>query len=279
MITTTFLQRLPSSQLLDSSNRQISEDGLQAIDHVRRGNRCIILSPHLDDAALSCGGLAAELAGITPVEVWTIFAGAPVFGPYSPLARWFHDISGGSSGARLASKRRREDIKACRVISAKPRHFKWFDAVYRRTSSGEPLYQNSRQVTWHPEDDIVVATIAAALLKNLRFDDVLLVPLGIGLHVDHLIVRAAAERLDRLDLTYYVDVPYIRTYPQELAAQTSGMTKQLYRISPRYTSAWIASVMAYETQIKMLEEAVGSLPSLITELSESGMLSLYKLND
>jgi hypothetical protein len=167
-------------------------------------------------------------------------------------------------------------VKACRAIGAKPRHFAWFDAAYRRTSSGDPLYQNSRQARWDPKEEALVDTIAASIQKNLLVGDTLLVPLGIGLHVDHLIVRSAAERLDRPDLNYYIDVPYIQTYPQELEVRASGMVKKPYRIAPQQTSAWIDSVMAYGTQIRMLEEAVGSLPTLIAGISESGILGLYQ---
>jgi LmbE family N-acetylglucosaminyl deacetylase len=49
--------------------------------------RWIYLSPHFDDAVLSCGGLIFEQArqGI-PIEIWTIFAGNPPPGPLSMFA-------------------------------------------------------------------------------------------------------------------------------------------------------------------------------------------------
>jgi LmbE family N-acetylglucosaminyl deacetylase len=236
----------------------------------------VILSPHLDDAALSCGGLVAALAKQRSVEIWTIFSGAPLFGPYSPLADWFHGISGGWSGARLAWRRRREDVKACHLIGATPRHFAWFDAVYRFGSTGEPLYHDTRQESWNSQEDALVTAIAGALRRKLSFEDLVIAPLGIGQHVDHLILRSAAQHLELPELAYYVDVPYIRKFPEELYTRTSGLEKHPYQISEEDKSAWIRSVMAYKTQIRMLEDAVGSLEALITDLRESGNLCLYQ---
>ena len=53
--------------------------------------RWIYISPHFDDAVLSCGGLIFEQArqGI-PVEIWTICAGDAPPGPLSQLAQDCH---------------------------------------------------------------------------------------------------------------------------------------------------------------------------------------------
>ena len=53
--------------------------------------RWIYLSPHFDDAVLSCGGLirAQSQEGLA-VEIWTIFAGDPPPGPLSEFALKIH---------------------------------------------------------------------------------------------------------------------------------------------------------------------------------------------
>jgi hypothetical protein len=50
--------------------------------------RWIYISPHLDDAALSAGGLIHEQtqAGL-PVEIWTLMSGFPLVDEVSPLAQ------------------------------------------------------------------------------------------------------------------------------------------------------------------------------------------------
>ena len=52
----------------------------------------IYFSPHLDDVALSCGGLAWEQSQSgSPVQVWTICAGDPPARPLSAFAEELHE--------------------------------------------------------------------------------------------------------------------------------------------------------------------------------------------
>ena len=51
----------------------------------------IYLSPHLDDAVLSCGGLIWEQVQLGErVEIWTIFAGDPPAEMLTPFAEELH---------------------------------------------------------------------------------------------------------------------------------------------------------------------------------------------
>ncbi|MBA4379671.1 MAG: PIG-L family deacetylase, partial [Anaerolinea sp.] len=53
--------------------------------------RWIYISPHLDDAVLSCGGLIWEQSHAgTQVEIWTVCTGDPPEGPLSPFAEVLH---------------------------------------------------------------------------------------------------------------------------------------------------------------------------------------------
>jgi LmbE family N-acetylglucosaminyl deacetylase len=244
------------------------------IDRIRSAGRRIILSPHLDDAVLSCGALAAEISSAR-TEIWTFFAGAPVLGSYSPLAKWFHQVSGGSKGAMLAWSRRREDERACRTLGAFPKHFKWYDAVYRRDTNRLPMYQACRQEGWAAADDSLVLEMAGVLRNRLLPSDVVLAPLAVGRHVDHLILRAAVEECGHDSVHYYADVPYLETYPEEIEQRAQGMHRLSYPVSARSVATWITAVMCYETQIAMLENAVGPLGDLINRLASSGKQYLY----
>jgi LmbE family N-acetylglucosaminyl deacetylase len=237
-------------------------------------DRCVILSPHLDDGILSCGGLVSEISSRTRVEIWTVFAGAPLFGPFSPLAEWFHSVSGGG-GAWLAWRRRREDKKACAAVGARPRHFGWHDAVYRRDKSGTHLYDSSIQSRWHDSDNDLMTSITQVLERELTPKDAVIAPLGVGKHVDHLIVRAAAEQTAHVPMFYYVDVPYIRTYPDELEQQSAGLSRIPYSLQSSAVERWTASVRCYSSQIPMLEDAVGPLDDVVSTLSSTSGLALY----
>src|SRR5215510_3669383 len=95
--------------------------------------RWIYLSPHLDDAALSAGGLIYEQtqAGI-PVEIWTFMCGDPQLTEHSPLTQRLHEIWGFADAAETVRERRKEDMRAAEILGAKVLHFDFLDCIYRR---------------------------------------------------------------------------------------------------------------------------------------------------
>jgi len=71
----------------------------------------------------------------------------------------------------------------------------------------------------------------------------------VGGHMDHRIVRAAAEQLGEA-LFYYADYPYAALHPQELAAAAASFSREYgLPISPAGLQAWQDSVDAYQSQI------------------------------
>ena len=92
----------------------------------------IFLSPHFDDAALSCGGLAWEQAQQGDrVEIWTVCSGSPPDLPLPPFARQLH-ARWGTGGPETVERRRLEDEEACRRLGALARYFDVPDCIYRR---------------------------------------------------------------------------------------------------------------------------------------------------
>ena len=84
-------------------------------------DRLLVVSPHLDDAALGASDLVASYPGTTVV---TVFAGAPPEYP-DPPTDW--DATGGfRAGDDVAAARRLEDRAAMEVLGARPR---WLDFV------------------------------------------------------------------------------------------------------------------------------------------------------
>lgn len=241
--------------------------------------RWVILSPHLDDAVLSCGGLIAALRNKVRVEIWTLFSSAPFRGPYSPVARWLHGVSGGSTGSRLVWRRRSEDRAAGRLLGARCRHFMWQDAVYRKASDGSFLYVETQVPDWHHDDDRLLREMIESLRTRVSEDDVLLVPLAIGGHVDHLIVRRACEELGHAPLFYYPDVPYVQSYSEELVSRTNTLRSVRYEIGEEELRDWISGVKCYATQVPMLEEAAGPLSDLIERRAAGRGLELYAASD
>ncbi len=216
--------------------------------------RWIYLSPHFDDAVLSCGGLIFEQSrqGVQ-AEIWTIFAGDAPAGPLSPLALRCHASWGIPDVHELVAARREEDQTAASIVGAEVARFSLPDCIYRRTADGEPMYPDEVFVPFHPSDHDLFVDIAAALAAELEPDDTLISPLAIGDHVDHRLARLAAERLKR-PLLFYADIPYVFRNPEMLEPATQGMVPGLLPISEEGLGAWVKGAAAYRTQMALLFE-------------------------
>ena len=187
--------------------------------------RWIYLSPHFDDAVLSCGGLIYEQTrqGLQ-AEIWTIFAGDAPAGLLSPLALRCHVDWGIPDVHELVAARRDEDQAAAAIVGAEIVHFSLPDCIYRRSADGQSLYPDEVFVPFHPFDQGLDGDIAVVMAAELEADDILVVPLAIGDHVDHRLARLAAERLHR-PLRYYADIPYVLRQPE--ATRDSGGVARL----------------------------------------------------
>lgn len=217
--------------------------------------RWIYLSPHLDDAALSAGGFLYEQtqAGI-PVEIWTIISGFPPPGELTPFAQFLHQMWDTGTPEETVKARREEDKEAARILGAKTLHFDITDCIYRRGLDGAALYPDI-YVQLHPSEVHLPGQIAGFITPLLQTGDRVICQLGVGDHVDHLLVRQAAERLNQ-PLWYVADLPYLFKQPVELAALVAGMQEARYSITEAGMRAWIEAVLAYKSQISSLFESV-----------------------
>ncbi len=213
--------------------------------------RWIYLSPHLDDAVLSCGGLIAQQrAHGLEVEVWTIFAAVPSPDRGGLLARYLHHRWGFENAQQAVEARRKEDQQALSILQAQARYFPFLDCIYRQDSEGQPLYENIFSPP-HPAEADLAERIAEALGEQLREDDVVVAPLAIGGHVDHVLVRQAAERLAR-PLWSYAEIPYLFNSPQEIEQKMHPLQSALFPISFWGKKAWLSACSAYRSQIAEL---------------------------
>ncbi len=210
--------------------------------------RIIYLSPHLDDAVLSAGGMiyTQSTAG-TPVEIWTLMAGIPHDSEPPPFAQVMHHIWGFRSALETVLARRTEDRRAAVELGARAVHFDFLDAIYRRGPDGEPLYTDV-MVPPLPVDVSLIQQVAQALSSRLEPDDQVICQLGIGSHADHILVRRAAETLRR-PLIYDADMPYVLDHPGELPSRIAGMRDTLEPISDVAFQRWISAIQCYASQI------------------------------
>ncbi len=227
----------------------------------------LYLSPHFDDIALSCGGLAwMQAQGGEQVAVWTICGGEPdPSQPYSAFAQLLH--ARWKSGPEAVKVRQAEDIASCQAMGASWRHFPLPDCIYRTGRGGQHLYP-SEELLWGPlseEEGPLVRSLAQVLREEVPSRAQVVCPLTLGDHVDHKLVRAAAEQSGRKPW-YYADYPYAGKPEgqQRLAALLEAGWEALpFAVSRGGLAAWQAAVSAHRSQISTfwptLEEMAHSM--------------------
>jgi len=212
----------------------------------------IYLSPHLDDAVLSCGGRIWQQAQAGDrVLVVAIFAGAPALDtPLSPFAQALHVRWGRIDGA--VARRQEEDLAALALLGAEAVHWPYTDCIYRRTSGGRFLYA-SEEALWgevHPAEKSLLTELAARLTAlPLGQNGTVYAPLGVGHHVDHQIVRRAVEATGYA-LTYYEDFPYAEDAQAVQVVLGEGQWQA--ESAPLSEEAWeakIAAIACYRSQL------------------------------
>ncbi|NUK09680.1 PIG-L family deacetylase [Streptomyces lunaelactis] len=202
----------------------MSADQLTAA--IRDGVPLLVLSPHLDDAVLSCGALLTHARSRVSMTVATVFTEAGPR-PYTLSARRSLRLAGVKDAEELYASRRAEDREVLEGMGIVWRHLGLPEGLFRRKPGRMP--DGSRRAhSVLPEaayvyptyrlhiasgrisrfDGAALAHIAAALDDLVPPEPrLLLAPLAVGGHVDHLLVRTAAELSNR-GFGYYSDFPY-----------------------------------------------------------------------
>lgn len=212
----------------------------------------LVLAPHLDDAALSCGAvLASAAADGEEVVVATVFAGDPDEVP--PAARSFH-ADCGLPDDEATARRRAEDLRACATLGVAARHLPLVDAIYRRVGDG-PLADDSADVlSARAADEPRVVEQAAEAIADLVSE---LRPArtwacaAVSPHVDHEIVRLAALRALGDGTELWEDHP-VAGEPRAGWATPDGWVRASERLEPWGWQRQLDAVARYPSQLRML---------------------------
>jgi LmbE family N-acetylglucosaminyl deacetylase len=231
----------------------------------------IYLSPHLDDAVYSCGSMIyQQVQDGQPVEIWTIFAGDPTQKPFSSFANDIHARWG--TGDNSIAARRQEDQNACAFLGAQPRYFDFLDVIYRTdpvTGQAEIVENADLFRNYHSADLILQHAISqqlVALLNKLN-DYKICIPLALGHHIDHTLVRKAAEALILpVPLRYYADFPYVL----EADVETEGRIEESYAIHPQSLKAWGEAIALYPSQISTFWQTENQMREALTFYWQKG---------
>ena len=208
--------------------------------------RALFLSPHLDDVAFSCGGLAACLADAGWHTVLaTVFTRSVV--PATGFALACQLDKGLPPEVDYMAIRRAEDKVAARWLGLS--EIRWLDlpeAPHRGYQAAPELFGPI-----HAEDGIGGELVACfeALAAEHR-PDLVLAPQGLGSHVDHHHVIAAALRVfPEGSLAFYRDTPYAIRQPD--AAPSPAVPRGTLSTVPigAVLDRKVAAAQAYASQI------------------------------
>jgi LmbE family N-acetylglucosaminyl deacetylase len=186
------------------------------------GSAVMFVSPHLDDAVLSCGALLTQLARTNSVTVLTVFSSARPPAKWAPSARNELRNHGAADAMTYFEDRRAEDIAALTEVGAKWIHLGFTDAPFRRVGetagkdngrAAYPSFHLNIARGWIARSDATLAAkVGVKVREAVSANEVTAVfaPLGTGRHVDHLITRNAVAA-SGIDAVYYSDFPYSET--------------------------------------------------------------------
>ncbi|MBF0168940.1 MAG: PIG-L family deacetylase [Alphaproteobacteria bacterium] len=174
----------------------------------------VVAAPHPDDAAFACGGLLAEAIrrGI-PVAIHTLFT-----------VTTFADGKTYDDPALPTAKRRKEEEAYAALLGqgCKLVYHDFEEALVRKQGSFEAIYDPN---AFGPIDQAAADDIAHILKAATGEGKTLLLPMGLGHHLDHSLVRDAGLGITPLParLYLYEDLPYAQDYtPDDIGIIAQG---------------------------------------------------------
>jgi LmbE family N-acetylglucosaminyl deacetylase len=220
----------------------------------------LVLSPHLDDAVLSCWSI---VAGDAPREVVTAFTGVPA---HRGRSRW-DAIAGAPDAATLMRARVIEDREVLGSVGVRAHHLGMLEHPQRELRP-EPSLRRLHEA------------VRAAVPRASR----VLAPLALGTeHPDHVLLRRYALRLARggMRVELYADVPYATVYgwphwvtgaapvphldvdaywAESLAAVPSRGPAKVVVLDAQQAASKLAAMRRYATQFATLDRGpIGQL--------------------
>jgi LmbE family N-acetylglucosaminyl deacetylase len=215
----------------------------------------LVLSPHLDDAALNCWSV---LTGASRAVVATVFTAIPRAG----WVTGWDALCGASESAAIMRERLEEDREALALAGADAVHAGFVDAQYRGCRALPPF-----------------AAVDAAIAAAVPAVSEVYAPLGTG-HGDHRYVRGYAAALGRcgLPVRIYADIPYVTPYgwpewvtgtPEDpglrVGVHVNGLLAavpevgdagdaEIVRLTPDQAAAKLGALRRYRTQFRALDQ-------------------------
>lgn len=225
----------------------------------------LVISPHLDDAAFSVGPLLAEFADRAKIVVATVFTKSELNPAGFALACQLD--KGLSAEADYMAIRRTEDIEWSKRIGAEAAHGAFAEAPHRGYHSSKELFGPAL-----PTDDLedVLTSWFLALAQTFE-PSAILCPIGVGDHVDHVLVSKFARTSleSKFPLFFFKDQPYASKLNTFHVADYFGDVNAWHELRMPLSENSLAkaqfAVEAYKSQIPFQFGDVGKMRDTLSE--------------
>ena len=235
------------------------------IKNLEKDNKTFVfVSPHFDDALLSCGSWIERLVkNGKKVVVLNVFTKGHA-GPYTLSAKKYLKDNGFTDACKLYEAREKEDRVAVGALGANVINLDFQDAIFRKKEKASffgnllpefshvyPTYR-LHVVGRGYKNDPVISGIVKELKRVVPSDAVVISPFGTGGHADHILTRDACEKAFG-KVIYYADFPYSLTSKDHNRSGYQIFSQDVERVRKEEI------LKLYKTQYKLLF-ADGLLP-------------------
>ena len=220
----------------------------------------IFISPHLDDAVVSCGEYIKKLKNHKEdILVITVFTGAPSAELLSAVAKQFHGAWGLGDDAVLA--RKKEDEAAMKLLNVDYIYLDEHECLYRIDRQGKSKYNQISEIHTNDfsKDMDTIERLNSRLVEIFDKLEVgkVFVPLGIGRHIDHIVSRKCIEDIAEnrpLEIFYYEEIPYVCT-GQDAGWKvdlTKGLVCSIVNITDEEWLHKVEGINCYKSQLGIM---------------------------
>ncbi len=241
-----------------------------------KSKELVFISPHLDDAMLSCGVLLTSLVNEKKkIRVITMFTQASE-PPYTKAAKKVAEKSGFSEPVSMFKERKREDERSLKRLKLSLHHKKFIDALWRKkkiTSKLEKMVSSiiPELVHVYPTskhlfsgkisklDNDTRSDLVTEIENAIRPKQTIFAPLGIGGHIDHVMIRDVILSITRgKDTIFWEDFPYNSKHPE---------VEKFFQTDPRYYK-----IMEIFENVEKKKDLIQLYKSQLTSLFPDGSI-------
>ena len=204
------------------------------------------ISPHYDDAVGSCGARMSRDKMENEVNLITVFS--EIKKPFSEYANMLHAYWNLKDPL---SDRKNENIHVCKFLEINNIMLGFFDSIYR-TFNNEYIYPSQESIfsKVSPLDSELIENIKNAILRYITKEDLIFFPLGVGSHVDHIIVSEVGKILksENYKVSFYLDFYYTGMLPE----MCESLDEVKIKFDSNFVNDKINAVKLYKSQVHML---------------------------